>query len=323
MRRTLFALFLLIVAAPLIAQEFDFYDLNDFVAPSLHGALYDPRGNLTDRGDVFRIVRVVTGGVSGYAWRNTPADDKVGFVQVVGSEYAGNFQANVKATFLDGHRDNTLPQYRVMTQFAHYMLHAANTEAKDGGTEWLAGRAMVSVAIAENRLDAITGGRERRFNTEFAAEFDVPIILPGGLNASGSIIWTSRESALPGKSFANPSCAGLPVSFPCAPFLFQPGSLRRTQRASYYHRVEDRTIAGRYHFGLDLSVGGEKTERWRWGVTRASVRGAMDVRSAGTLNVAWMPAYTRPVTGKHVRQEVAIFIDRTVFASLARGSRRE
>ncbi len=313
MRRALLALFTLLSAVPLAAQEFDVFDLNDFVDPRLHGAIYDRNGSLTDRGDVFRLVRIATGGISDYAWRSTPTHDNVGFLHVVASEYAGNFQANVKATFLDGQHDNALPRYRVMTQLAHYMLHEANSEVKKSGIDRIAGRAMVSLAIEDNRLGEITGTPVRRYNTEIAAELDLAMSLPGGRNASGSIIWTSRQSAIPGQQQLGCTTG----CFAPPPTNNDSGHMQRTERASYYYRLDEHQIANRYRFGLNFGVGGEKTDRWRWGATRAGIHGAMDVGPAGTLNVTWTPTYVPGSIGKHTTQEVAIFFDKTVFVSLA------
>lgn len=317
MKRALFVLFFLLAASPLIAQEFDVFDLNDFVDPRVHGALYDHHGKVTDRGDVFRLVRVATGGISDYAWRNTPTHDNVGFLHIVGSEYVGNLQANVKATFLEGQHDNALPRYRVMTQFARYMLHEANSEVKKSGAERIAGRAMVSFAIEENRLDEITGTPVRRFNTEIAAEFDLAMSLPRGRNASGSIIWTSRQSAIPGNQQAQQACI-TDCGVNATPIVSSdPGRMRRTQRLSYYYRLEEHTIANRYRFGLNFGFGGEKSDRWRWGATRVGFLGAMEAGQAGTVNVTWTPTYVPRDIGRRMTQEVAIFIDRTLFASLA------
>jgi hypothetical protein len=93
--------------------------------------------------------------------------------------------------------------------------------------------------------------------------------------------------------------------------------MQRTQRLSYYYRLEEHTIANRYRFGLNIGFGGEKTDRWRWGATRAGLHGAMEAGSVGTLNVTWTPTFVPRAAGKRMTQEVAIFFDRTVFASLA------
>jgi hypothetical protein len=325
MRRSLITFALLFTAASLSAQEFDVFDLNDFVDPRLHGAVYDHHGKLTDRGDVFRLVRIATGGISDYAWRSTPTHDNVGFLHVVASEYRGNLQANLKATFLEGQHDNALPRYRLMTQVAHYTLHQASSEVKKGGVRRIAGRALLSMAIEENRLDVITGAPVRRFNTEIAAEVDVAMSLPGGRNASGSLVWTSRQTATPGEQICVANCTNaLPLEFldpsqpPSPKYVFTPGQTHRIQRASYYYRLEEHTLANRYRFGVSFGVGGEKTDRWRWGATRVGVRGAMDVGHLGTFNVTWTPTFVPRSVGRRTTQEVAIFLDQTVWAFLGR-----
>jgi hypothetical protein len=312
--------FLLSCAGTAAAQELDVFDLNDFVAPASLGATFDLHGRLTDRGDDFRVVRITTGAVSGYAWQNTPARDHVGFLHLAASEYRGAFQSNVKLTLFNTEHSSDLPRWRAATQFAYYMLHQANTAAKATGVERIAGRLMITVAAEENPLrGVVSGGHPGHFNTDLAVELDTAMSIFGGRNASGSLVWVSRSTTATvieqQQPYQGPCC----VSGPLLPFqpTISVTRAQRIQRATYYYRLEDKLLASRYRIGASVGVGGEKSDRWR-GATRVGLHGSAAIGGAGSVNVTWTPTFIPSAAGKRITQEVAIFLNRTLYARLGR-----
>jgi hypothetical protein len=320
MRALATAVFLLSCAGTLAAQELDVFDLNDFVDPRVHGATFDRFGRLTSRGDHFRVVRVTTGAVSDYAWHNTPTHDNVGFVHVVASDYRGAFQSNVKLTLLNAEHTLDLPRWRAATQFAYYTLHQANTAVKTKSIERIAGRLLIGVAAEENPLrDVVAGGHAGRFNTEVSVELDAAMSVFGGRNASGSLVWVSRSTTADvTETVFQPG--GLPSAFFAGgqPFEQVVTRAQRTQRATYYYRLDDKLLASRYRIGASFGVGGEKSDRWRWGATRVGLHGSAAIGGAGSVNVTWTPTFIPSAAGKRTTQEVAIFLNRTLYARLGR-----
>lgn len=152
---------------------------------------------------------------------------------------------------------------------------------------------MLSFAIEENRIDDPSRA-SRRFNTEFGIEVDIANGILGGRNASGSLVWMTRTTAVPGSARA-----------------------QRMQRASYYYRFNDHALTDRIQVGLNFGFGGQRTDRWQWGATRFGMHAATDLGRVGTLNFSWTPTYVPRDPIRHLTHEVAFFVDRTLMAHLS------
>lgn len=304
------AALVLLSAVSARAQEFDVFDLTDFVNPMLRDAAFDEHGAMQRPGRLFTVVRGVTGAISDYAWRSTPTHDNVGFVSLSANRYFSDKQAGIKLTMLDPRHDEALPRYRIAAQFGKYTSRKANTKVEEDGLAWLADRMLVTLGVEENRIRGELGSR-RRVNLEVGVQYDLAMPIPGGRNASGSLIWMTRSGA-------RRVTRVVPVDV-SSPFIYRVELLqpRRTQRVGYYYQFDERPVAERLRVNLDFDIGGERTDKWHWGATRLGVRGSLDIGAAGTLNAAWTSTFVpHDADQNNRRQEVAIFVDRTLFAKL-------
>ena len=273
------------------AQEFDIFDLNDFVEPGLHGARLTNGGELVERGKTFHILRAVTGGVANYAWRSAPTSSSVAFLHLADSVYRGAYQTNVKFTMLQGETQRFLPRYRMEAELGRYSM----TPSKVGDIEtFLPTRWLVSGALEENRNcpEIRNTHCRRRLNGELGGQVDMSVKLRGTtVNGGAILVWRSASD-----------------------------DGQRLFRGSLFYQFLDTTVSGRYRFRTAMGTGFERTDAFHWGVTRIGSTLSMDVPSIGTLNVSWTPTYRPATRGRRVFNEVAVFFDRTLFARL--GSNR-
>lgn len=280
---------LLLVAASAAAQEFDIFDLNDFVDPRLRGAVYDESGlGLVENGVGYRVIRLATGGISNYAWRNRPMTDEVAFVHLVSSAYTGATQMNVKVSLLTSRQDDAqiLPRYRVTGQLARYQMAPPSAHLRKlGVTESIAGRWLLAATIEENRFNDPRHGPHRSYNGEFGGELDLTLPLPRGRSVSGSFIATARNTQYEGW----------------------------TGRLTYYYRLPEWQHS-RIRFGSALGAGIQRTDAWHLGALRMAMRTSVDVPRMGTLNLTWTPTYLPGASERSISHELAIFVDRTLFS---------
>jgi hypothetical protein len=286
-RRLLIANLLCLIAVPLSAQEFDIFERNDFVEPSLHGTRLDNDGSIIQRGETFHVLRVVTGGVANYAWRSTPTNSKVAFVHLANSIYRGAYQANVKFTMLQGQEQRILPRYRLGVEFGRYGM--TSTIADEAETP-VSSRWLVSGALEENRSCPETANTHcrRPMNVEVGGQFDTSVTIKNVTSRAGGIlVW--RNAGDDG---------------------------RKLFRGTVFYQFLDRTFHDRYRLTTAFGTGFERTDAFHWGVTRAGGTLSVDIKRIGTLNAAWTPTYRPATQGQKVFNEVAVFVDRTLFAKL-------
>jgi hypothetical protein len=278
----------LFLCAGAAAQEFDVFDLNDFVDPRIRGAEYNDNGDLLAPGDDVQIVRAAAGVVRNYQWRNTQTSEDARFFHLTHGFYRGRHQVNGKVTVLDGKGESPLPRYRGTAQWATYIVTRVKLAGDEDATQ-VAGRFLVSASIEENRYKDRERRRTRDHNFELGVQTDVAVPLPRGRSVTGSLVFMTRDM----------------------------GEMGRAQRLTYFYRLDDRTFLNRFRLGTTIGVGGERTDAWHWGATRLGLTGAIDIPGIGTtLNVAWTPTYIPGARDRHMFHEVAVFLDRTLFTSL-------
>jgi hypothetical protein len=208
----------------------------------------------------------------------------VGVFQNATSYYWGANQLNLKLTHLTLKQDDVpLPQTRGAVQFARYTaLRNPMAERNDEAPQLVISRYLVGLAVEESpdALENLDG--HRALNYELAAELDVRVPRTAIL---GTLSYVKR--------FA--------------------GEGESTQRFAYVVHTalyEYRRI----HFDMSLAAGAQKTASWRWGDLRPTVRLRMPLDKVGTVVHA---AYAPTVSfegGFAVRHEVALFVDRAIFA---------
>lgn len=292
MRGFAFVLAAALIALSAPAQEFDVFDINDFVDPNLHGTRFASDGRDVDHpGETFHVLRGTTGGVANYAWRSTPTNSSILFLHFADSMYRGAWQTNVKFTTLQGETQRFLPRYRMALELGRYAYLWTTVGDKSGQ---IPARWLLSGALEENRTcPEIANTRcRRRFNAELGGRLETSVTIKGVTStATANLVW--RNAGDDGKQL---------------------------YRGTLFYQWIDYTISGRYRFRTAMGTGFERTDAFHWGVTRIGSTLSMDLRDIGTLNVAWTPTYRPSTEGRRVFNEVAVFFDKTLFARL--GERR-
>lgn len=275
-----------IAASTAYGQEFDIFELTDFVDPRVRGAKYHENGIATERpGDRFLMSRLSAGAVYDYYWRTTPTGANVAIFHNVTSYYWGANQLNLKLTRMQTTKDDVLmPEMRGAIQFARYTARSnpLATESGDGESSIILSRYLVGLSIEETP-DAIENrDGHRAANYEVAAEVDVRLPLTGVLGTFSYI-----------KRFA--------------------GEGESTQRLAYVVHTALPPYRG-VHFDMSLAVGAQKTGNWQWGNVRPAGHLRVPLDKVGTvIHIAYAPTMTFE-GGFALRHEAAIFLDRTIFA---------
>ncbi len=280
------ALLLLVLATGAAgAQEFDIFELSDFVDPRVRGAAFAPDGWRTAQsGNPFLVSRISLGAISDYYWRTTPTGANVGVLHKTTSLYWGANQLNLKLTHLKTRNENALlPTNRGVIQFARYTARPdRSAQAKDGPPAVIVSRYLFGMAMEESPDVLENSEGHRAMNYELAAELDVRLPLTDFL---GTVSYVKR--------FA--------------------GEGQSTERVAYVYHTghrEYRQVA----VDMNLAVGAEKTNGWRWGDVRPIVHLRVPIDKVGTvLHAAYAPTVSFE-GGFEVRHEVALFLDRAIFA---------
>jgi hypothetical protein len=280
MRRLLVALTLLAGSVVARAQEFDIFDLSDFVDPRLHGATFDEQGKIVEVGETYAILRTTTGAIANYAWRNHPSDGEIGFLHLAKSTFRGANQRNLKLTVLGSDGSQKLPRLRATAQIARYQITPPSSRtAKAGIDEAVAGRWLLSAMVESLREG------EASFDAEIGGSVDVIVPVTRTRNVTGSVVVVSRKT--------NDACW--------------------THRVGYVYRLVNRTyFDDRVTIGTTLAAGGERTDTWHWATFRASSRASIDIGWLGRLNLVWTPTYLPIEKSRKLHHEVGFFIDRTL-----------
>jgi len=266
-------------------QEFDIFELSDFMDPRIRGVRYAENGLETKiAGDTFVVSRISVGAISDYYWRTTPTGANVAVLHNATSFYWGANQLNLKVTKLATRHENVLmPELRGAVQFARYTARESPiTEGKEGAPDIIVSRYLVGLSVEEtpDALEDLKG--QRALNYEVAAEVDVRLPWTDIL---GTFSYIKRYAGV-GES---------------------------TQRFAYVvhsgqHSYSDFTV------DFSLALGAEKTGNWRWGDVRPAAHARLPIDKVGTVvHLAYAPTVSFE-GGFAVRHEVAVFVDRTLFA---------
>jgi hypothetical protein len=298
MRAPLLTLLFLLTCAAAYAQELDIFDPTDFVDPRERGAIFRPGGfGITDPGAPFSIVRAYTGRVTDYQWRNAPTDADLSFLHLTSSRYWGDHQLNLKLTAFHADQNAQLPSLRGTVQFGRYFgqyfrLRGDDTNA-DVEKRRIAGRVLFTVSTEKNPfLGDQSAVRRDEYNHEFGMEMDVRLPLLHARKIDGSFIWMRRRV----------------------------DKNAYTDRFSYLYRLHERTRSnGRLHLNMDVGIGAERANGWHCCVTRAALTARFVIPLFDTgVNVSYAPTYSPAgADGRRTHHELAIYLDRTVFAHLA------
>lgn len=283
MKRIALALVLLIAAAA-NAQEFDIFEISDFVDPRLRGTEYGEDGLRTvTAGYPFLVSRVSVGAIRDYYWRTAPTGANVAVFHDVTSFYWGANQLNLKLTHLRTQEDDSIiPKSRGVLQYARYTARTQPAGENEEEPSVFVSRYMVGLAVEESpdALEDLKG--HRSVNYELAAELDVRLPLTGIL---GTISYVKRYA---GESYS-------------------------TQRFAYVLHSGLYNYRG-VRFDMNLAFGAQKTETWRWGDLRPTFHARVPLDKVGTVvHLAYSPTISFEGGFDH-RHEVALFLDRAIFA---------
>jgi len=298
MRATLLSLLLLLASASAYAQELDIFDPTDFLDPRERGAIFRPGGlGVTSPGAPFSIVRAYSGRVADYQWRNAATDADLSFLHLTATRYWGDHQLNVKLTAFHADDKAQLPPLRGTVQFGRYFgqYFRLRGDAPDAVTEGrrIAGRVLFTWSAEENPfLNDQTTVRRDGYNHEFGMEMDVRMPLLRGRKIDGSFIWMRRRV----------------------------DKNEYVDRVSYLYRLHERTRSnGRLHLNMDIGAGAQRANEWRCCLTRAVLTARFVIPRFDTgINLSYAPTYS-PMSGdgRRTHHELAIYLDKTVFARLA------
>lgn len=283
MRRLLAAALLLLGASGAGAQEFDIFELNDFVDPRLRGAEYASGGiRTTAPGDPFLVSRLSLGAVRDYYWRTSPTDANLAVAHSATSYYWGGNQLNFKWTHLrTGDDDAFVPKNRGTVQFARYTAHEMPLDV-EGKPMIAVSRYLVALAVEESpdALEDLAG--HRSMNYELGAQLDVRLPLTDVL---GTVSYVKRFAGV-GQS---------------------------TERFAYVLHTAGRSYR-KANFEMNVAVGAQKTASWRWGDIRPTAHMRLPLDKVGTIvHLAYAPTISFE-GGFETRHEVALFVDRAIFA---------
>ena len=293
--RTLLATLLLLAALPLVAQEFDIFDPNDFIDPRERGTLFrEGRFSVAEPGTPFSLVRLYSGRVGDYQWRNTATDADVTFLHVSSSFYRGARQLNLKLTALRADEETKLPAYRGTMQAGRYFVSGAAPRPDAPEDSRISGRLLFTWSVEQNPYRDEPGTTRRdRLNHDFGLEADLRLPLPRFARAKhidGSFIWMRRR--------------------------IDEGSY--VDRVSYLYRFDQRLRSnGRLRLNAHLGAGAERTESWHCCVARAVVTASFTIPRIDTgINVAFAPTFSPASDGRRTHYELAVYLDRTALARL-------
>jgi hypothetical protein len=294
--RTAVAVLIALAASIAHAQELDIFELSDFMDPRLRGAQFDREGTLAiSPGADFNIVRAVGGGVLNYDWRTRPTDTAVNFIHLVASHYSGLMQGNVKLTTMQAENGSSIPQYRISSQLARYML-TDDKNLDTGEIEKVAGRWLLTTALEQSRVCGSakeSRGQARvchtHLDSEVGAQIDTEFpISRSGEKGTGSFIFAFRNTAEEGRIF----------------------------RGTLVTRVTDKAFE-RTRVGIVFDASVERaSSAWRFGAVRLGFSYAVDLAAGLAINFGWTPAFVTTEPGHRLHNEVAIFLDRTVFSKI-------
>jgi hypothetical protein len=315
MRRALF-IALLLAASMAQAQELDIFDINDFVDPRDLGATITPRGWLACPCQRLLVSRLMAGGVADYVDVLRPTNADLLFAHLATSYYTGRWQLNFKATRFDSSGvGGEVPAWKYGVQAGRYFTMG-------GGNNPATLRAQVNASKTEYRRQlGPTKAFGSVYDTEIGFEVDTSVSILGRPFVTSLVFLQDRP--------AGELRDGSP------PF--------ERRRLTLLHRLPRLTLAG---MKIDASIAGgmyqfkfpapastpnvtpdaylNKPSPTRW--AKATVLPALELTTPSIPKldlrfhvryepiVQQMPRNAAGGQGWQTTQQIALFIDRAVFA---------
>lgn len=304
MRRIAVAVFLVLLARPLLAQEFTIFDLNDFIDPRELGATLAEDGAFRCPCLQFLITRAIVGVDHDFLNVMQPTQLDVGFVHLATSYYRGPWQFNLKTTLLRELRRPeaaavsrfSMPREALALQIGKYRTskyEAPSSDEEDTPREeFLVERYQLSWRISrylepsddspatESRTDTV-------YRHEFGAEMDLRT-----KGVVGSITYTMIADEADTVSFSE-----------------RPGRLAYVYRFDAYEAVG---LKFEPTFSLGVVTKGIRISS-RFTI-QPGLTIALPLGSTGAnFNLRIAPTFQR-FGGWHESYEVAAFVDRHIFA---------
>ena len=290
-RHSLFAL-LFLVAMTARGQQFEIFDLSDFIDPRLHGGELQPKTtNETPRGfsggSSVTITRLTTGAVANYWFLDRGSDANVAFTTLASSYYHEDNQFNASISFMNSNGDQRLPRWRGTFGYGAY---EGEPYKGDESTLELS-RFLVSLTV--DRL------QQNVFSDERAVLPPTPV---------GKSTSTSYEAVMQ-TDISIPAIHDEP-SFGVVTLALRFGGVK-AQRFGYL----DHTA----HFGstvrlnVDVGFGVEHSSHWTIGL-RPALRASVTVPLLrADIHAVYAP-YGTLGAGRHGGNEFALFLDKIVTA---------
>ncbi len=288
-------LFALLLAPAVAAQEFDVFDLSDFVDPEIRQVVFTENGlDVLKAGNDLNLIRAVTGRIGRYSSGRVPTKEDATFLHVVSNSYFREFQANWKITIFDPalKAESNLPLYRISSQWGFYAPTKLVIDEKSNEYESLPSRGLFSIAIEQNR-QKVRRDTSQAFNWELAVVSDAQLPLVRDQRFSGTGIFLIRSTA----------------------------GEKRLYRFAGLYRFGERVVFGHGRVGAGFSYGIEKAGAIRWSPFRVNVWSAWDIPRVGTVNFSYTPTYHPALPGRQVFNEVSIFFDRTLYSTPRKSNR--
>ena len=295
-RRVRLAAAILLFCSVAHAQELEVFDPIDFLDPRDRGAVFSDRlFGVSEKGDPFVLTRVYAGHVDDYQWRTTATDANLTFVHLTSSFYHADKQLTVKLTGFRADDESNLPAYRATVQLGQYIAGKAFGVREDGTDSRVAGRILGTWSIEQNPFRNDPGVvRRDPVNHELGLQADLRMPLPRWISKrekiDGSLIWVRRW--IDDETYLD--------------------------RLSYVYRFRERMRSNhRLQLNANVGFGAERTEGWHCCVMRVAVIAGYTIPRWDTrINVAFAPAFSPGSSGRRTHTELAVYVDRTLFARL-------
>lgn len=278
------------------AQELEVFDPIDFLDPRDRGAVFSDRLlGVDQKGDSFLLMRVYAGRVEDYQWRTTATDANLTFVHLTSSFYHGDKQLTMKVTGFHADDESNLPSYRASFQIGQYIAgRTFGVRDKDADSR-VSGRILGTWSIEQNPFRSDPGVTRRdTMNHELGVQADVRMPLPRWISKrekiDGSFIWMRRW--IDDETYLD--------------------------RLSYVYRFRERRRSNhRLQLNANLGFGAERAEGWHCCAIRLAVVAGFTIPRVDTrINVALAPAFSPSSRGRRTHTELAVYVDRTLFAKL-------
>jgi len=279
------AFLLWLAAAPaLLAQQFDIFDLNDFVDPRLHGAEFDDKlqpARFTGGSNVV-ITRLTTGAVANYWWQDRPSGADVRFTRVSTAFYGGSSQTTLTLDRSMPNVDGIVPAWRGTISYGSYGATRTGNGKDESSLDL--DRSRVYVTLERNPLRSVGDRTGRPLNFETGVETDVSF----GVHGQREIGTLSLATRFAGSDHNGP-------------------------RIGYLHHYAEFGNFVRVNIGLGIGI--EKAPHWAMGM-RPTARFTIPVPFAKADVHVIYGASGMLRSGRRGGNEVSVFFDKAVLARI-------